>query len=146
MARQNANTASGSPANPAGKRSGSGSSPTQTSDSDRSQRVRSTCMKFMIDPLQTRSRSVRPPVLVEITPAPIDGPSGEVNVRIVDGLVVGAAADLQVHDVGGAAIDQMVRVAGAGGKAGAHARLKHYLAGIGHQRRGAFQHVDEFVL
>src|SRR5690606_33525317 len=54
MSRQNAKTASGSPANRAGNRPGSGSRPTQTREPVDAQRCRNACMKAIAGPLLQR--------------------------------------------------------------------------------------------
>src|SRR5688572_32101703 len=109
MSRQKANTASGSLANRAGNFAGSGSSPTHTSELAFSQRVRSACMKLIVDPRSNaRTPSVRLPILVEIAHLAIDAPQGQVVVRILH-LVFGmTAADFEIDGVGVAAVDQMV--------------------------------------
>src|SRR5688572_23783201 len=147
MSRQKLNVASGSFANCAGNFAGSGSSPTHTSELACFQRVRSACMKLIVDPRgSARMPSVRLSVLVEIAHLAINAPQGQVVVRILH-LVFGmTAADFEIDDIRVAAIDQLMRVAAAGGEAGAHARLQFCLASVGHQRGHAFQHEHEFVL
>src|SRR5207342_3665556 len=114
MARQKLNAASGSPVNCAGNFAGSGSRPTQTSESACSQRVRNACMKLIVDPCSTRGSkhgskrcskrcsktrgrpSVRLAVLVEVTELAVDATKGQVVVGIDDAVLAVATTDLDV--------------------------------------------------
>ena len=57
-----------------------------------------------------------------------------------------AVADLQVHGVGGAAVDELVPILGARREARAHPGREPLLARLGAQHHLAFQHEYEFVL
>jgi len=57
-----------------------------------------------------------------------------------------AIADLEVHRIGGAAIDELVPVLHARREAGTHAGLEHLLAPLGPQHHLPLEHEHELVL
>ena len=69
-----------------------------------------------------------------------------VEIGIADLIACCPVTDHQQRHVALRPVDEAVRVAGAGGKAGAHPRSQHLRAVIGLQHDLALEHIDEFVL
>src|SRR5439155_3494979 len=70
----------------------------------------------------------------------------EVDVGIGDFVPRGAVSNDEQHDVLGRPIDKAVSIAGAGRKAGTHARCQCLSTGVGFEHDLAFNHIDELVL
>src|SRR5688572_20211229 len=70
----------------------------------------------------------------------------QIVVGVVGRIAGRAVADLQIENLGGAAVDEVVRIAAAGAEPGAHARLEQRRAGVGDERGVTLKNVDEFVL
>jgi hypothetical protein len=70
----------------------------------------------------------------------------QIVVGVGGGITGAAVADLQVENVGGAAVDKMMRIAAAGPEPGAHAGIQDRRAGAGDQGGVALKNVDELVL
>jgi hypothetical protein len=70
----------------------------------------------------------------------------KIDARIVDLIARLAIADLEIDHVMGRAIDELMPVGTAGGKARRHARGQALGAGIGHELDLAFENIDELVL
>jgi hypothetical protein len=69
-----------------------------------------------------------------------------VHVGISDDIAVRTVAHHQQQNVLVGAVQELVRVAAAGGKARSYARGQQLFVGIGVQHHFAFQHPDEFIL
>ena len=70
----------------------------------------------------------------------------QVKIWIADLIACRPVTDHQQRHVALRPVDEPVRVAGAGGKAGAHPWSQHLRAVIGLQHDLALEHIDEFVL
>jgi hypothetical protein len=70
----------------------------------------------------------------------------QIVVGVGGGITGAPVADLQVENVGSAAVDEMMRIAAAGPESGAHARFQDRRAGMGDQRGVTLKDVDELVL
>src|SRR5215468_2843638 len=69
-----------------------------------------------------------------------------VGITVVRTIRAVAVADLQVHRIGGAAIDEVMAVLGARRKSGTHPRAEQLLARFGAQHHLALEYEHELVL
>ena len=70
----------------------------------------------------------------------------DVGIGVVRAVSAVAIADLEVHRIGSAAIDELMAVLDARREAGTHAGLQHLLALVGTQHHLALEHEHELVL
>src|SRR5690348_16246685 len=97
-------------------------------------------------PAEAPTLLVRRAVLVREAVLAVDVRHRDVVVGVNGGFARRAVADLEIDDVAAGFVHEVMRVAGAGAKARAHAGRERRAALVGDERRMAFDDVDELVL